>query len=162
MATHSRNLARLNRIWRCNTVVFTDKFKLYKSLSSPLFFTKGPCLLTEQKGPGFRKQVSEEASPHLLLRAQDQRLGAKQDQLPCGSIGTSSGTCQQTETCMVRAYYRQRQTLQNHPSGHIGGWTTLWSAEQMLDGQRQSVDIPAHSRTAHKGLLQKRLEEDLC
>ena len=32
----------------------------------------------------------------------------------------------------------------------------------MLDGQHQRVDIPAHARTAHKGLMQKRLEEDLC
>ena len=40
--------------------------------------------------------------------------------------------------------------------------TTPWSAEEMVDGQHQTVDIPAHARTAHKGLLQKRLEEDLC
>ena len=32
----------------------------------------------------------------------------------------------------------------------------------MLDGQRQRVDIPAHAGTAHYGLLEKRLEEDLC
>ena len=37
-----------------------------------------------------------------------------------------------------------------------------WSAEEMLDGKHQRVDIPAHARTAHKDLLQKRLEEDLC
>ena len=30
------------------------------------------------------------------------------------------------------------------------------------DGLHQRVDIPARARTAHKGLLQKRLEEDLC
>ena len=36
------------------------------------------------------------------------------------------------------------------------------SAEEMLDGQCQRVDVPASARTAHKGLLQKRLEEDLC
>ena len=35
-------------------------------------------------------------------------------------------------------------------------------AVEMLDEQRQRVDIPAHARTAHKGLLQKRLEEGLC
>ena len=29
----------------------------------------------------------------------------------------------------------------------------------MLDGQHQTVDIPAHARTVHKGLLWKRLEE---
>ena len=33
-------------------------------------------------------------------------------------------------------------------------------AEEMLDGQRQGVDIPAHARAAYKGLLLKRLEED--
>ena len=32
----------------------------------------------------------------------------------------------------------------------------------MLDGQHQRVYIPAHAGIAHKGLLQKRLEEDLC
>ena len=37
-----------------------------------------------------------------------------------------------------------------------------WSAEEMLDGQHPRVDIPAHARTTNEGLLQKRLEEDLC
>ena len=46
-------------------------------------------------------------------------------------------------------------------SRHLGGWATSWSAEGMLDGQHQKVDVPAHARTAHKGLMQKRLE-DLC
>ena len=34
-------------------------------------------------------------------------------------------------------------------------------AVEMLDGQRQRVDIPAHARTARDGLPQKSLEEDL-
>ena len=41
-------------------------------------------------------------------------------------------------------------------SGHHEGWAVPWLAEGMLDGQHQSVDIPAHARTAHKGLLRKR------
>ena len=49
----------------------------------------------------------------------------------------------------------------NHPSGYLGGLVTPWLAEEMLDGQYQRVELPAHARTAHKGLLQKRLEEDL-
>ena len=51
--------------------------------------------------------------------------------------------------------------IQNRPSGHPGGWTTPWSAEEMLNGQFQRVLIPARARTARKDLLQKRLEEDL-
>ena len=31
----------------------------------------------------------------------------------------------------------------DHPKGHLGGWATPWSAEEMLDGQSQRVDIPA-------------------
>ena len=51
---------------------------------------------------------------------------------------------------------------QSCPSEHLGRRGTPWSAEEMLDGQHQKVDIPAHARTAHKYLRQKRLEEDLC
>ena len=60
---------------------------------------------------------------------------------------------------MVRGCHAPSQPLQNHPSKHLGGWTTPWSAEEVLDGHHQRVDIPAHVRTAHSGLLQKTLEE---
>ena len=63
---------------------------------------------------------------------------------------------------MVQACHMPWQPLPNYPSGHLGGWEMLWSAEEMLDGQHQRVDIPARARTAHKGLPQKRLEADLC
>ena len=35
-----------------------------------------------------------------------------------------------------------------------------WSAEEVLNGQHQRVDIPAHGGIAHNGLLQKTLEEN--
>ena len=46
--------------------------------------------------------------------------------LPCGSTRTSSGDCQEMETCMVWACHMPRQPLQNRPSGCKGnaGWTT--------------------------------------
>ena len=37
-----------------------------------------------------------------------------------------------------------------------------WSEEEVLDGRYQRMDIPVHARTAHNGLLQQRLEEDIC
>ena len=52
------------------------------------------------------------------------------------------------------------QPLQNHPLGHLGGWATPWSIEEMLDGHHRRVGIPAHARTAHNGLLHKSLEEN--
>ena len=95
-------MARFNRIWQCNTISFAGKFKLYESLvtSFLLYCCKTWTLTLKKKDPGFRNQVPEETSPHLLLGAQDQRLGAEQDQLPCGSTGNCSGICQETETCI--------------------------------------------------------------
>ena len=46
--------------------------------------------------------------------------------------------------------------------GTLEGGPTPSSAEEMLDGQHQRVDIPARARTAHKDHLPKRLEEHLC
>ena len=70
----------------------------------------GPSLLTLKKGSGFQNEVHEETSLYLLLGAQDQRLGAEQDQLPCGSTGTSRGNCQETETGMVLACHTPHAT----------------------------------------------------
>ena len=111
-----------------------------------------------KKDPGFIRKLLRIS----FFGAQNQRLGAEQDQLPCSSTGTSSDNRQETETCMVPAYHTPPQPLQNHPSGQLRPWVTQWSAEKMLDGQHQRMDIPAYARTAHEGLLQIRLEEDLC
>ena len=35
--------------------------------------------------------------------------------------------------------------------------TTRWLAEEVLDGQRQRVDIPAHASNAHNAVLERRL-----
>ena len=90
-------MARLNRIWQCNTISSASKFKLYRSLVNTilLYGCETWTLLadSEKKVPGFRNQVHEETSPYLLPGAKDQRLGAEQDQFSYGSTGTSSGNC---------------------------------------------------------------------
>ena len=65
-------------------------------------------------------------------------------------------------TCMVGVCHTPRQPLQNHPSRHLGEWATPWSAEEILNGHHQRVDIPTNARITQKGLLLKRLEGDLC
>ena len=110
------SMARLNRILRCNTISFASEFQLCKSLVTSVFLygCETWTLLADSE-----KRMQEETSPYLLLRAQDQRLGAEQDQLPSGYTGTSSGNCQETETYMVRTFHTLRQPLQNHSSGHL-------------------------------------------
>ena len=51
-------------------------------------------------------------------------------------------------------------TASPKPLGHLRGCLTPWSAEETMDGQHQTADIPAHARTAKKGLLKNRLVED--
>ena len=66
-----------------------------------------------------------------------------------------------SRSCMAWACHTPQQPLQNHPSGRLGRCATPRSAEEMLGGQHQRVDIPAHARTAQNGLLQKGLEENI-
>ena len=60
------------------------------------------------------------------------------------------------------ACHTPQQPLQTITWGTLESWQCCDQQEEMLDGQHQRVDVPAYARTAHKGLLQKSLEEDLC
>ena len=48
-----------------------------------------------------------------------------------------------------------RQPPQNHPSEHLGGWATPWSAEEMLVGQYQRVDILPMQELLKRALCRK-------
>ena len=87
-------VARLSRIWRCNSTSFKSKFKLYNSLVTCILLcgceTWTLLAYSEKRDPGFRNQLPEETPPYLLLGAQVQRPFAGQDQRPREFIGTSS------------------------------------------------------------------------
>ena len=70
-------------------------------------------------------------------------------------IGAEETLPATVKPCMVQACHTLQQPLQNHPSGHLGGWATPWSAEEMPDGQRQRVDIPCPCQNCSKGLCRK-------
>ena len=158
--------AKVNRSSQCNIISFAGKFKLYTSLvtSILLYGCETWTLLAdsekriqafETKCPGKLLCIFclEHKTNHLVRSKIILLVGPQEPLLATGNRRNLAwfGICQ-----------TPRQPLQNHPSGHLGGWATPWSVEEMLDGQHEKVDIPAHARTAHKGLLQKRLEEDLC
>ena len=82
----------------------------------------------------------------FLLGAQDQRLGAEQDQ-PGGLTGTSSGKCQETETRIFQACHTPRQPLQNHPSRHLERRATPWSGR---GNSRWTTSINGHSCLCQK------------
>ena len=154
--TATSAIASLKRIRRSNTINFSRNFKSYKSLVTSILLHGCEILLgSAKRGHGFQYHVPEETILHLLPGAEDEHFGVEQDQLPCGSTGNSSGNCQETETPMLWACHTPRQPLQTHPSGHLGGLATPWSAEKTPAGQRQRLDVLAHAKTAHAGLPQR-------
>ena len=68
-----------------------------------------------------------------------------------------SGNCQGMEFCM--GMFGHVTHLDSLPKLSV---RAPWRAGEMLPEQNQRVDIPTLARTAHKGPLQKRLEEYLC
>ena len=165
-------MARLNKIWHCHTLRFASRFKLYKFpiISILLYGCETWTLLADSE----RGIYSRLSTPSAWGNFSASPTWSTRPMTGCGAWSTSlwvhrnlfwwlsSGDCQEMETCIVWACHMPWQPLQNHPSGHLGWWAMHWSEEEMLDGQHQRVVIPAHAWTVHKGLLQKRLEEDLC
>ena len=94
-------MARLNRIYRCNTS-FASKFKIYKSLVTTIILYRCETwtLLadSEKKDPGFRNFFASptwSTRPMTGCRARSTSLLVHrnllwQDQLPCGFTGTVS------------------------------------------------------------------------
>ena len=102
---------------------------------------------------------------HLLLGAQDQRLGAEQDQLLYGPTGTSSDDCQETKIRMVRACHTQWQPRQNLPPEHfnwrlgdtlVGRRNVIWTKSNsghLCSCQNCSQRPPAETKTWRRSLL---------
>ena len=73
--------------------------------------------------------------PCLLLGAQDQQLGAEQDQLPCGPQEPLLANVKRQKLAWFGRVTRHDSLSKNYPSGRLGQWATPWSAKEMLDGQ---------------------------
>ena len=169
-------MARLSSIWRCSTISFASKFKLYKSLitSTLLYGCETWTLLadSEKRIQAFETKCLWELL-HISYLEHKTNDWMRSNINFCCLLYTSPAwstrpttwcrtrstslwihrnlfcNCWETETGMVRACHTPRQPLLNHPSGHLGGWAT-WLVEEMLRGQ---VDIPVHARTVQKSLL---------
>ena len=69
--------------------------------------------------------------------------GAEQDQLPCGSTGTSSDNCQETETCMVRHVTRQDSLSKTIPQGTAeGGRRRGRQRKWWMDNIKELTSLP--------------------
>ena len=101
------------------------------------------CFLTLRKWPKLSRQRLQDTFLHPLLGAQTQWLFAEQDQLPCGSTGISSSSCEETETRMVRPGHDPRQHLQNIFQGTLEGRRRPgWQRKFGVDNAKEWLTLP--------------------
>ena len=165
IASATAAMARLNRIWRCNTISFASKFKLYKSLfTSILLYGCEPWTLLADS----HKKIQSFETKCLKKFLSISYLEHKISDWVRSKINFLVGPHEPFLTTVKRwklawfGHVTRHDSLSKTSFRHFGGWPMPWSAEEMLAGQHGRVDIPAHARSAHNGLLLKRLERDLC
>ena len=100
------------------------------------------------------KNVSPESGSTLLFEFWRHNTGPGQDRPPCGTKGITSSNCQQMKTQMVHVIHVTQQPLKAILRGTLDVGGALWLAEEMLDGQHQKADTPAHSGV-HKASRRK-------
>ena len=122
----------------------------------------GLCLLTEERIQAFKTKCMRKLLHIFFLEHKINKWVQSKINFLVGPQELLLATVKR-QTLAWFGHHTPWQPLQSHSSGHLGGWMIMWSAEEMLAGrQHQRVDIPVYARTAHKGFLQKRQEEDLC
>ena len=94
-----------------------------------------------KKNTSYGNEVLPQDTTHLIQRSCYQQGSPCQD--PAGNWTTrrQPDDRKETQTAGVWTCLLFIRSGQNHPSGHLGQWTTPWSVEEMLDGHRQRVDI---------------------
>ena len=80
-------------------------------------------------------------SPGITIT--DLWLGEEQDQLPCGSSGTSSVNCQETEICMVQACHTPQRLSKTILQGTFeGGGCSGQQKKCWMDNIREGTSLP--------------------
>ena len=141
------------RVWHSNSISFASKFKLYKSLVTFIFVygCETRSMDSEKSIQAFKTMCLRKLLQISYLELKTNDWVWCKINFPVGPKKPLLATVKRWKLAWYLVCNTQRQPLQNQSSKHLGGWTTPWLAEEMLDGQRQRVDIPAHAQTAQKG-----------
>ena len=159
-------MARLNRIWWCNTISFTNKCKLYKPLITSILL----CGCETWTLPADSEKRIEAFETKCLLKLLCiSYLEHKTNDWVQSKINFLVGTQEPLLATVKRwklAWFRHvtchDSLSKNSLQGILeGGQCHGQQRKCWMDNIKEWTSIPAHATTAHKGLLQKRLEEDL-
>ena len=81
--------------------------------------------------------------PHFGLGARDQQLGAEQVSSLVGPQEPLLATVKRRKPAWFGHVHTPLQPLQNHPSGHFGGWVMPRSAEKCwMDNIKEWTSLP--------------------
>ena len=146
---------------RSNAVSSENMFRLYNSFVVSILThccETWTLLVNSNK----RIRVPKETSPHLRLGAQDQKVGVGENQLHRWPTRKLLATVKRRKLLWLMHITDHDSLSKTLLQGNLGKRAMLRSAEQTLDGQRQTVDTPAHAGTVDNSRPQKRPEEGLC
>ena len=159
-------MTRLNRIWQCNTISSASKLKPCKSVVPSILIYScetGTLLADSEK----RTRTFETKRMRKLLCIS--YLEHKTNDWVRGKIKSLVGPQEPLLPTVKREKLAWFGNVTFHDSlpriilqGTLEGGRRRDRQKKVLDGQHQIVYILAHTRTPHNGLLQERLEEDLC
>ena len=143
IASATAAMARLKRIWQCNTISFASKLTLH---NKSVAVKQGPCLLTPRKGP----RLSKEHNTNDWVRSKANFLVGPQEPLPA--------TVRRQKLEWFRACHTPRHPLQKP------FFTAPWRVGGRCDRQRKCWmdNIKDWTSCPCQNCSQKRLEEDLC
>ena len=99
---------------------------------------------------------------YLLLGAKDQRLGAEQDQLPWGRLEPLLATIKRRKRAWFGHVPHHDSLSKTILQDTLEGGRRRGRQRKNLMDNIQEWTKSAQAKTVHKGLLQKRLEEELC
>ena len=140
-------MARLKRIWWPNTISFTSKFRLCKSLvMSILSYGCETWILLADSQKGI--QASEtNCLRKLLISNLERKIGAEQDQLPYRPTGTSVPTaysnCLEIETRIVWACHKPDSLSETICQGTLeGGRCRSWQRKCWIDNVKEWTSLP--------------------
>ena len=114
-------------------------------VSCPLWlWNMDPACWLWNMDPDFQNQVHEETSPHLLLGAEDQRLGAEQDQLPIvGPQEPLLATIKRQKLAWFGHVTSHDSLFQTIRQGTLeGGWCHGWQRKYWVDNIKEWTSLP--------------------
>ena len=115
-----------------------------------------------KENPGLWKQVSEKVAPHLVPRAQDQRICTEHCHFPGGPSRTPSGNSEAAQACLVWSCDPTQHSVQDHPPRHSRRRPPMGSSAEELCLKHKRMDRTWDARPGCHHPKESSVENIVC